>query len=348
MVAEYGGRRQSGRSSAGDASGSSGVELFRELLRFYPVAKLENYYQDGRWLVDRLEVDIELTFAHRELVNPPEEPPALEDIPYPELPVQRHRSEVLRPLAGGAVQRRAGSGPPPRTPTAMPGGAAAMPSAAERAAIIEATDRFVKDWGLDRSRVRVMLAKVPPGRRMKIIQSFDGGPAGRGGSVPQITAALQRHIERCERDSLRERSPFERRGSMKRPRSPTSSMADRRGDRPIQRPRPASAGGSAASGGILRPTPPLRPPSNYADRERERPRSPAARPRAASGPSQRETGPTASARPGGPTSTSGAPRAGGSSSAGGSAARPATKPVAAKPISDSAPGDLIKSLLGGL
>lgn len=68
----------------------TGKELFRELLRFYPVADVEDYYkpvpgQGSPWKDDDMKMDLQLLWAHRKEAGAPD-PIALEEVPEPELP----------------------------------------------------------------------------------------------------------------------------------------------------------------------------------------------------------------------------------------------------------------------
>lgn len=62
-----------------------GMLLYRELLRRFPLAQVEDYYKHGRWLTKHLETDLELVLAHRREAAAPE-PVPLEKIPVPQLP----------------------------------------------------------------------------------------------------------------------------------------------------------------------------------------------------------------------------------------------------------------------
>eukprot|EP00444_Apocalathium_aciculiferum_P034161 CAMPEP_0183486868 /NCGR_PEP_ID=MMETSP0370-20130417/180153_1 /TAXON_ID=268820 /ORGANISM="Peridinium aciculiferum, Strain PAER-2" /LENGTH=612 /DNA_ID=CAMNT_0025680187 /DNA_START=126 /DNA_END=1962 /DNA_ORIENTATION=- len=62
-----------------------GAELFREVLRIYPGASVEDYFANGIWKDDVMSVDWQLITAHR-AEGGAEDPPALEDVKMPELP----------------------------------------------------------------------------------------------------------------------------------------------------------------------------------------------------------------------------------------------------------------------
>lgn len=102
----------------------SGSELFRELLRVFPGAVVEDYYKGGRWEVENLLIDAELMERHREEAGAPE-PPSLEEIPEPVLP-----DAVLPPWQQRTVPPAPSRLPvpgPPRTPAPGPPPAAPGP-----------------------------------------------------------------------------------------------------------------------------------------------------------------------------------------------------------------------------
>eukprot|EP00927_Polykrikos_kofoidii_P032088 TRINITY_DN27434_c0_g2_i1.p1 TRINITY_DN27434_c0_g2~~TRINITY_DN27434_c0_g2_i1.p1 ORF type:complete len:305 (+),score=37.92 TRINITY_DN27434_c0_g2_i1:148-1062(+) len=70
-------------AASDDANAKNGPTLFQQLLRHFPAAKIENYYQNGKWLPDRIEIDTELLIGHLKFAgapDPPQEGPSLADI----------------------------------------------------------------------------------------------------------------------------------------------------------------------------------------------------------------------------------------------------------------------------
>eukprot|EP00933_Yihiella_yeosuensis_P017144 TRINITY_DN14401_c1_g3_i3.p1 TRINITY_DN14401_c1_g3~~TRINITY_DN14401_c1_g3_i3.p1 ORF type:complete len:785 (-),score=114.07 TRINITY_DN14401_c1_g3_i3:155-2509(-) len=60
----------------------SGEELFRSLLRLLPIASPWDYFKNGRWEMETLQIDIELLEAHRKEAAAPELPP-LDEVKLP-------------------------------------------------------------------------------------------------------------------------------------------------------------------------------------------------------------------------------------------------------------------------
>ncbi|CAE8718559.1 unnamed protein product [Polarella glacialis] len=52
----------------------SGPELFRELLRVYPVAEVDDYWRNGAWQDAVMRTDIVLVEAHRKEAGAPDAP----------------------------------------------------------------------------------------------------------------------------------------------------------------------------------------------------------------------------------------------------------------------------------
>ena len=60
-----------------------GEEIFRRVLRLYPLANPYDYFKNGRWQIDVLEVDLALLEAHRKEASAPD-PTPLEDVKLPD------------------------------------------------------------------------------------------------------------------------------------------------------------------------------------------------------------------------------------------------------------------------
>jgi len=194
-----------------------GSELFKELLRLYPVADIDDYYKLGVWKEDLIKIDLQLLDAHRKEAGAPD-PVPLEEVPEPELPKAHAllgRPGVLaggvRPLVpGGALQalapRPAGvMAPAVARPTALtplrPVGvmtlgakapAAAPPGAA--ATDLRLIALFVNKWKLEPTKTKMMLAKLTQEKRRYVIQNFKATVPG-----PAATPALEAFIGQCEK-----------------------------------------------------------------------------------------------------------------------------------------------------
>jgi len=139
----------------------TGLELFRELLRHYMHADIEDYFRNGVWRNDRLKADIVLIAAHRRAAGAPD-PVPLEEVPEPKMPLS----------FSGMAAIAAAKGLPAMTGT----NAAAGTAVAE----LRATALFCAKWKLDAMKTRAVLSELPPERRRQIMATFrtdfvDGG-----------------------------------------------------------------------------------------------------------------------------------------------------------------------------
>eukprot|EP00448_Togula_jolla_P034201 CAMPEP_0170633200 /NCGR_PEP_ID=MMETSP0224-20130122/35813_1 /TAXON_ID=285029 /ORGANISM="Togula jolla, Strain CCCM 725" /LENGTH=350 /DNA_ID=CAMNT_0010962121 /DNA_START=97 /DNA_END=1149 /DNA_ORIENTATION=+ len=173
----------------------SGVELFREVLRFYPVADIEDYYKGRVWKDELMRTDLQLIDAHRREAGAPD-PIPLEEVPMPELPKQLGMTVPgllggVRPVVPGGLTLAAGAlgvARPGVTPAA--GASAGGPVAELRLIAL-----FVAKWKLDPTRTKMMLAKMTPQRRRYIIQSFKPAPGS------DATEALLKYMAECEKNN---------------------------------------------------------------------------------------------------------------------------------------------------
>lgn len=165
----------------------SGAELFRELLRLYPTAELDDYWKMGMWKNDQMKTDLVLLEAHRREAGAPD-PIPLEDVKMPDLPaVAKH--PAMMALAGGKgvvppMAMMMGTAPAAATSTASGGPVAELRLIA----------LFVAKWKLDPTKTKLMLAKMTPTRRRYIIQNFKTAFSG-----PEANAALDAYIAQCEK-----------------------------------------------------------------------------------------------------------------------------------------------------
>jgi len=161
----------------------SGPELFRELLRVYPVAELEDYYKNGVWKDSDMRTDINLVLIHRKEAGAPD-PPALEDVVMPDLPKPPGYANGIRPTMPSLMPRLSG------TATVSPGSATAGGPVAELRLIA----LFVHKWKLDPTQTKLLLAKMTPARRRYVIQNFKTTETDAAGAF----AALEAYIAECE------------------------------------------------------------------------------------------------------------------------------------------------------
>lgn len=193
-----------------DGISEDGMNLFRELLRFYPIAKVKTYYDHGRWNKRQLITDTNLFMVHREGGGAP--PPLdLEDVPMPELPSSGYGGQV-----SSSTSSRRGPGPPsvppvrpapargppteqrrPLTPAppkeAPPARAFTAQGADHRPVASESRmiQNFVDKWGLDATRTKLMFSRLLPSKRQMVLENFPGGGADE----------LRQYIARCEREN---------------------------------------------------------------------------------------------------------------------------------------------------
>jgi len=258
-----------------DILAKSGPELFREVLRVYPVAELEDYHKGGMWKDDLMRTDIVLIYAHAREAGAPY-PPPLKDVklppnvpkaggfqpaPRPSLPTPGVVTAGIRPVMAATVVK-----PPLAAGTLAPAAAGMAPVAAAAAGAGQATELrlialFITKWKLDPTKTKMILAKLTPPRRRHVIQNFKSMP---GTTDP--TAALEQFLAKCEQTNswgLAVAAPVAANpkavapqtvAGIKRPLTPTV-MAD-----PSKRPRMVTPGVTAP--GTIRPmaTGIVRPP----------------------------------------------------------------------------------------
>lgn len=166
----------------------TGVELFRELLRVYPVGELDDYYKGGVWRDDMMKTDLILVEAHRREAGAPD-PLPLEEIVVPDIP--KPLGGVFLPGVGAAgLVRPLGVTPPALTVTPNP--AAVTPPAGGAVAELRLIALFVAKWKLDPAKTKMMLAKIAAPRRRYVIQNFklDEGA--------EVMPALEAYMAECE------------------------------------------------------------------------------------------------------------------------------------------------------
>jgi hypothetical protein len=185
----------------------TGAELFRELLRIYPVAEVEDYLKMGSWKNELMKTDLQLVEAHRREAGAGESPP-LEEV---KLPASLKMTPIKKPeLSGLGMSGISGIKPVAAgllTPTSKPGNASATSPAgatttatstnatnvAAPLAELRVIALFVAKFKMDPTRTKMTLAKLTPQRRRYVMQTFtcteSGGPASN---------ALEKFLAECE------------------------------------------------------------------------------------------------------------------------------------------------------
>lgn len=199
-----------------DIKGKKGPDLFRELLRHYPLSFVDDYYKHGIWQDDLMRLDIQILAAHRLEAGAPD-PLPLSEIKMPDIPP----SKLLTPMMTGPL----GSTRPPLASPLQPAGALTVPSvglgtipatssslatvgiaaspASAGAVTAAVTDLrqialFVSKWQLDPVRTNTLLAKLAPARRLFVMQNFQD-TVGTNGAAP--TSKLEEYIAECEQNN---------------------------------------------------------------------------------------------------------------------------------------------------
>jgi len=183
----------------------SGAELFKELLRVYPVAEVDDYFKHGQWKDEVMKVDLQLVEQHRKEAGAPD-PVPLEEVQLPVMPKALAAPAwqmgapgmvpgAVRPPMGGVTLPGAVR---PAGTVVAPGGAAAAGAAAAAAggpiAELRLIALFVAKWKLDPTKTKMMLAKMTPQKRRYVIQNFKSTPG-----AADATTELEQFIAQCEK-----------------------------------------------------------------------------------------------------------------------------------------------------
>lgn len=183
----------------------TGADLYRELVRVYSVAELEDYFKAGIWKEDLIKADLQLVWAHRREAGAPD-PPDIEDVPMPKVP--KAAPMIARPgglpVTPGSVIP--GAVRPGLTPNAMirptavvPGAKVSPPTAANGAtsgpaAELKLIALFIAKWKLDPTKAKMLLAKMTPAKRRYVITNFKNTT-----NAADSTGALEQYIAQCEK-----------------------------------------------------------------------------------------------------------------------------------------------------
>jgi len=155
----------------------SGADLFRELLRLYPVAEAEDYWKAGSWQDEIIKRDLVLVEAHRRDSAAPE-PPALEEVPMPKAPGQAFTGMIL-----------------PQRPGITPGAAPlVLPMAAGQAQKIAL---FIAGSKLDPLRARPLLNGLQKYQQDYVLENFKSTSTGA-----EATDELEKYISESKASSV--------------------------------------------------------------------------------------------------------------------------------------------------
>lgn len=166
-------------SLSSDALAKTGPELFRELLRVYTMADVEDYCKNGVWQDAQMKVDMQLIEAHRKEAGS-EDPPPIDEVVLPEDAMPQKPAGVGLPL-GYPGAGLLGARPPGTLVLGRPAGAA-LP-AAQLMALTRARAAQGQGVALAATRPGAGLLAVAPARPGL-------GPAVRLGAAGGAGAAL--------------------------------------------------------------------------------------------------------------------------------------------------------------
>lgn len=140
---------------AEEALTKSGPELFKELLRFYEFAHLDDYYRNGVWRNELMKADIVIIDAHRTDAGAPD-PRPLEEVIVPE-----HIMTLQSRLPAPYGQAQAGGAGPASTSTI-----------AVATTELRLLALFVAKHKLEPAKTKILLSTLTPPRRRYILSHF--------------------------------------------------------------------------------------------------------------------------------------------------------------------------------
>jgi len=314
------------------------AEPFRELLRLFPLANIEDYFQNNKWRLDKIRIDTLLIDAHRKESGAPE-PPPIEEVELPPLPGK------VRPAIGSVAR-------PPAKPVVVPPASRAVVNQA--AAELKQISAFISKWKLDATKSKQILARLPPPKRRFVLSNFEG--PGSPGS-PEMGAAFEKYVRECDFIANQDDSEGSVAPSLKRPIPAGDSRDPKRAKHAPLMPPPAPQvdrtirASAKTSGAMTKPMTKVVPPGHTA---KPKPKPPATMPPTAKNVTKGLQSTAKQSQPKAPASKSvPAPAK--------SPAKPSTVPNKPPPLAKAAksaakatsephskPGELIKNLLAGL
>lgn len=175
----------------------TGADLFKELLRVYSVAEVEDYYKAPHWKNDMMRIDLQLMYQHRrEAGSPP--PTQLENVVMPELPKTVLALSTTRLSASSPAKM--GPVPPAGPPVFVPGSRTvvvnptssmmvrAVGSPTTTASADSLVNALIAKWKMNPEKTRFALARLEPAERRNVVFNYKPLP-GEGEST-----TLQRTI----------------------------------------------------------------------------------------------------------------------------------------------------------
>jgi len=159
------------------AGGKTGAELFRELMRLYSEAQLEDYFKMGVWNDRQMRTDYVLIEAHRREAGAPA-PPPLDSIPHPKVPEPKM-------LHFGAGQHGLGPALMQFVANGLPAKAAAVNPATE----LRNVAVFISKNKLDPTKAKGMLMGLSVEDRRAVMDGFSSEKIGL-----DATEDLQQYI----------------------------------------------------------------------------------------------------------------------------------------------------------
>lgn len=162
--------------------GKTGSELFRELMRLYSEAVVEDYFKMGQWQNRSMRTDYVLIEAHRREAGAPA-PPPLSSIPEPKVPQQK-----LLTLPG--LVARAALGQNGLTPPLVQLANSTAQQANGPAAELRNCAIFISRNKLDPSRAKVMLMNLSVEGRKQVMEGFKTEKIGM-----EATDELEKYIK---------------------------------------------------------------------------------------------------------------------------------------------------------
>eukprot|EP00928_Gymnodinium_smaydae_P093262 TRINITY_DN7733_c0_g1_i1.p1 TRINITY_DN7733_c0_g1~~TRINITY_DN7733_c0_g1_i1.p1 ORF type:complete len:312 (+),score=52.61 TRINITY_DN7733_c0_g1_i1:68-1003(+) len=161
-------------ASIEDMVAKTGADLFKELLRHFSEAEVEDYYKNGAWKDEDLRLDLQLILQHRREAGAPD-PPELDEVEMPELP-------TAKPLMGLAMP-----GVAKLAVTGMGGGI--MEDIKEIALLVGKTK-------MDPVKAKMALSKLAAPRRKYVLENFSTTETGE-----PAFAAMEQYIKDCEKEN---------------------------------------------------------------------------------------------------------------------------------------------------
>jgi len=174
-----------------------GKDLFKELFRQFPTAVYSDYYTGGRWQLDKILMDTELVVAHRNESGAPE-PAPIDEIKLP-AEVERlsgaswaHAQPAPQAYAPPAAMGSARSAAPSVFRPSAPASHPAVSSTTAPQTELKMIANFVQKYRLDPTKTKLILSRLTPSRRLAVINGFPGAAGGNGSAM----ISLEKYIER--------------------------------------------------------------------------------------------------------------------------------------------------------